>query len=399
MEELFSLLVHDSSLIIQLVVTILSFLAHFVSRHDIKVKKGTNNDNTDLTHPTTQEIKRIKRDKVVKNISAISSIISFIILCTTLILKTSYTIVPNIFGQSRDSAISTLNSANIQYDINDFKNTDGKVVFDTIPKAGKLIKKSSKIKIYLIDENNALLYKLTGTSDSQIIDSNVDVNSLTTFNTNKLELHLSDIGVYLHTPENPEDGRDLGQIPITNAVVQLIDYNTRQVVKEQTSDANGHVKFEEIPSGTYTYSIVREGQKTQVSMFPFKLDYSPDKSEDILVWRVSLKSNNDKFYKQQFKVKVVDKKGNISVGDNFEVRAIKKGGSKNSYSSLPIYTNKDGYLSLWNSIEEQGKITEYYRWISFQLNEDYIIEIYTENGEYVTLDGSEGKDEYTIELD
>ena len=109
-------------------------------------------------------------------------------------------------------------------------------------------------------------------------------------------------------------------------------------------------------------------------------------------------NNDNEFTSQLFQIKIVNKNGKPLIGKEFEIRAIKNGNGRESYTASIVHTNENGIVSLWHSIESGGITTDYYDEVVFELASDYSIDICDDKGRYITIDGSENKKVYELEF-
>lgn len=347
--------------------------------------------------------KKIKTNVEMKTTEKIGtfviSSIGFIIVVASAIVSYQYTIVPEIKYMVSDFAIEKLNESSLKFNLGDLlHNNSDLIVYSYTPKAGEIVKKNTVVDIVMLNRNNPKFFTDTVSENRYVNDSNKGkIDALSTFNTNTIDLYLSDVGVKLNTKDD-KYSRTLGQLNISDALIQLIDYETDKVVQEQISDQSGYIKFTEIPNGIYIFRIVREGYATQISQTPFKLEYNPNYEKDTLSWSINLLDNNSKFARQLFQIKIINENGEPLIGKKFEVRAIKNENNRDSYTSVAVYTNKNGIISLWHSIESGGVKTDYYDEVMFELASDYSIDIYDEKGNYINVNGSENKKIYELKF-
>lgn len=339
-----------------------------------------------------------QRAKKWKKAGTLIEIIGACITIFTFILTQLWTIVPDIRDFSRDVAIFAIKEAGLKYNYLDFLNDDGKAVYSFSPPKDTVVRKGTQIRVKMLSKDNPAFFtdvlpeeKYQEANKHDIIDI-----ALSTFNTNQLELHLSDTGLVLY-PENFEQ-REIGQKSISGALVQLINYTTNEMIMEAVSDVSGKVLFEKIPDGIYLYKIVREEYDTYYSVSPFGISYDAREKEDELVWGVNLRGKGEQFYSTKFKVQIVDKQQKAIPGKVFEVRAIKKGNARTSYTSIPVYTDDNGYLTLWHSTECDGISNDYYDIVSFELNCNYIMDVVDERGKYISIDGANSKEIYIVQF-
>lgn len=352
-----------------------------------------------------------QKEQTIKIIEIVCSIIVALISLFFIIYCNIYTAIPNIKGLSAESAKGRIYDALMEVNMEDFKDSDNKLVWSiSIEKdgdvkeaeAGDCVKQHTTIRVKMLDKDSPKFYEqvvpeknyLKHKDNYQaIIDS-----SISSFNTNKLELSLSDIGVLLHA-ENDEYSSEIGQERIVNANVSLINIYNDKIIDEKISDIEGNVVFENIPDGTYIYKIEREGYETLVSEIPFKLAYDSTKNEDFLVWSISMENDSVVFSNPKFRIKIVDNKGNAVKGESFDVRPIKDE-QRNSFSSIPVVTDESGYLTLWHSEKiNNDPETDYYDMVTFELEQKYQLDIVDSDGNYKTIDGNKGKTEYIICFD
>lgn len=338
--------------------------------------------------------------KTKKRNKKIGIIIDFIVLVfgiATFIIGNKYTIVPDIKCMNSADVIYKLNECDLDYNLEDLVD-DGKITYSCNPEIGTIVKKDTLIEVVMLSKNSSLFFTETVSEIQYDSDYNkCDINSLSTFNTNTIDLYLSDIGVKL-IAENDEYSKTIGQLNISEALVQLVNYETEEIIKEKISDQSGHIKFEEIPSGIYIFKVARKGYDTRISQTPFKLNYNPNFKEDTLSWSIDLLNNDNEFTSQLFQIKIVNKSGKPLIGKEFEIRAIQNGNGRESYTASIVHTNENGIVSLWHSIESRGITTDYYDEVVFELASDYSIDICDDKGRYITIDGSENKKVYELEF-
>lgn len=334
-------------------------------------------------------------EKIFKILGIISTIIVSSLPLVSAISNSRYTVVPSIRNLSTEFAIHDLNEASLDYDMDDFIDSENKIVNSVEPEEGSRVKRHTKVKVTMSIPNTLEHEKTISENDYFTRKNNYILYSLEPFNTNKLELHLSDIGVLLHT-ENEEYSREIGQKKITNAKVSLINIYNDKTIVEKISDKEGKVVFENIPDGTYIYRIERDGYETLVSEVPFKLAYDNTKEESVLVWGISIKNDSNVFNSPKFRIKIVDNNGNVIKRKEFDVRPIKEA-QRSSFSSIPVYTDENGYICLWHSerINNEPE-ADYYDVVDFELEQEYQLDIVDSYGDYKTIDGSRGKSEYII---
>lgn len=338
--------------------------------------------------------------KTKKRNKKIGIIIDFIVLVfgiATFIIGNKYTIVPDIKCMNGEDVIYKLNECDLDYNLEDLVD-DGTIMYSCDPEIGTIVKKDTLIEVVMLSKNSSLFFTETVSETQYDSDYNkYDINSLSTLNANTIDLYLSDIGVKLNV-ENDEYSKTIGQVGISGALVQLINYETNDVVQEKFSDESGHIQFQEIPKGVYIFKIVRAGYDTRISQVPFKLDYNSNLKEDTLSWSVDLLNNDSEFTGQLFQIKIVNKNGKPLIGKEFEIRAIQNGNSRESYTASVVHTNENGIISLWHSIESGGITTDYYDEVVFELASDYSIDICDDKGKYINIDGSENKKVYELEF-
>lgn len=293
--------------------------------------------------------------------------------------------------------IYKLNECDLNYNLEDLVD-DGKIMYSCDPEIGTIVKKDTLIEVVMLSKNSSLFFTETVFETQYDSDYNkYDINSLSVFNTDTIDLYLSDVGVKL-IAENDEYSKTIGQLNISEALVQLVNYETEEIIQEKISDQSGHIKFEKIPSGIYIFKIARKGYDTRISQTPFKLDYNPNFKEDTLSWSIDLLNNDSEFTGQLFQIKIVNKNGKPLIGKEFEIRAIQNGNGRESYTASVVHTNENGIVSLWHSIESGGITTDYYDEVVFELASDYSIDICDDKGHYITIDGSENKKVYELEF-
>ena len=337
-------------------------------------------------------------DKKIAIISAVFEAVLAMYSVLCIILNGFFTIVPNIYYYSPDSAIEELVSSSLTYDLDDFKDSEGKKVYSVTPEIGKVVKKNSSVKIGLLGQNNSAFFEDFVSFDKSVINEyreRIDTNLLIPLNSNEIKLSLSDVGVYMYT-DNQQEPRDLGQERPINAKVSLFDFDNDSLIDTKESDKLGQVEFNNIPNGIYYITVICDGYNELISKTPFKLNYNPSHKEDNLVWTISLVGNDDQFYENKFMIKIVDENGIPSIGKKYSIRAIKNGHNRLEYSSLPIYVDKNGYVSLYHSITRNGETTEYYEPITFELNKEYLIDIFDDNEHYVSINNIEKNNEYIV---
>ena len=339
-----------------------------------------------------------QRAKKWKTAGTIIEIVGAVLTLVVFILGKKWTIVPDIRDFSRDDAIFAIKDAGLDYNVLDFFNDEGKVVYSCSPPKNTIARKDTQIRVNMLSKDDPAFFTNVVPEEKYHEENKRDIAdmAINSFNTNRLELYLCDVGLVLLS-ENSEK-REIGQINITDARVQLFNYTTNKMVMEAVSDASGKVRFENIPDGKYVYKIIREEYKTYYSVNPFGISYNAKEKEDELVWEVNLRSGNEQFYSTQFKVQVVDKQQKPIQRKAFEVRAIKKGNTRTAYTSIPVYSDENGYLTLWHSTECDGISNDYYDIVSFELSAHYVMDIINDRGKFVSLDGDINEKMYIVQF-
>lgn len=335
-----------------------------------------------------------QKEKLLSKCKIILDVISALALIIIFIINTNFTLIPNVLRLNSEDAKRDLQNAGLSYNLEDFREDEGKIVYSVYPDVGTPVKKKTEVSVVLLNKNNSLFYEKLSLESEYKFDK--DTDNIDPFNTNKIELVFEDIGIYMHT-ENPENTRKLGQETLKGAIVELIEYNTQKVVFQKACNESGHVIFDNIPSGTYVYRISCSGYKTYISDQPFKLELNSNYEEVSLVWGINLK-NDDEFYTKKFKIKIIDENGNPVIGKKFDVCPIKEDTDSNTYSYMPVWTDENGYISLWREITINGVATEYFDLVTFELNKKYVINIIDKNGNCKTIEGPINRNIYEIKF-
>lgn len=195
-----------------------------------------------------------KTSKIAKKIELISKLLSIVFAILSIliiVIQMSFSLVPNIYGYEPEYAKIKIHESKLDFTMDNFRGSDGKLVYETIPEINTVVRKNTKITLVFIDKDHELFYtQLKPESNYNYYSGNINIDLLTPLNADSFELIFNDIGVYLHA-ENPEYSRDLGQYIPKNVHVQLINYETQQVVDEKNSNFSDSVVFNNIPKGTY----------------------------------------------------------------------------------------------------------------------------------------------------
>lgn len=311
----------------------------------------------------------VKRKGFLKDfpIDIISITVSILLWIVVGGILFQYTYVPNIINLTKEQAILKLNDYDINYNLNDFTDSDSKIVHSVKPDVGKILKKGDMVSIKMINRGSEVI------SYSTVVDE----DTIISYNANRVEFYVSDVGIRLKT-SNKEYSTDIGNLALSGAEISLIDYNADKIIMKKRCDYNGHIAFENIPSGTYIYKVTAKGYEEYQNSYPFKLDYNPALTDDVLVWGINL-NDTVEFYENEFNIKLIDKSGNPIVNKEASVGIKKRNEDSNVYSSYPLRTNSDGYLCIWHMTSSSGTATEYLELVTFELKQGYIIEVFDEN--------------------
>lgn len=170
----------------------------------------------------------------------------------------------------------------------------------------------------------------------------------------------------------------------TPVAVSLINFNTGETVQTRTTSMGQQVVFSDLPNGTYYYIVTCEGYKSYIPTNPFRLKYDSTKEIDILPWGVNLEETSI-VYNSPFKVQLVDSSGNPLVGYKTYIRGADPTiQNMYSYSSYPMTTDENGYLTMWENLNG----IDYYSVSEFHLIEGYVLQIENREREFITVKSS-----------
>lgn len=212
--------------------------------------------------------------------------------------------------------------------------------------------------------------------DANTFYGNINPRYLYPFNANSFTLYTSEAALQMFT--NNTHSCSLGVHPnfTIPLEVQLINYDTGEIISTKNAFLGDEVNFSDLPNGIYYYIVRIDGYKTYVPDDPFRLEYNASEEKDVLPWSVNLEKLNN-FYSSAFKIQLRNEQGAPISHAKASVRVISEDNlSPNEYSSYPVTSDENGYLTLWSEING----VEHYDIVDFYLYDGYLLE--------VCLDGS-----------
>ena len=308
---------------------------------------------------------------------------------------TSYIKIKDTVSENDSNDNSSITNTSITESIHENDNTD----LDTTNNYNKTLQEKEGSNLESTGAHKEISEnKPKSTTNSKSYDKTYNFSydeNIISYNTKTIELQLKDVGVVLNS-DNDEYTRRLGQDSIPNACVRLIDCNTNKVFIEKTSDEFGVATFENIPDGVYALDIISEGYVPSFYNSPFKIIYNKRAEEDVLSWSIDCLKANTIFKKPSFKVRIIDKNGKPVVKEEFEVKPAKITYNGIGGTSLSVFTDEKGFLCLWHGIMSNGSTVDYYDIISFDLSNEYKLNVCDKKGNYISITGTEGKNSYSI---
>ena len=209
---------------------------------------------------------------------------------------------------------------------------------------------------------------------------NININYIVPFNTDKFILTVDEAALKI-TADQMED-RWLGVFPEETipATVSLIDFSTNKIVETQNTFIGGTVSFFNLSDGTYYYEVTSSGYKTYIPDTPFRLEQNPSLDTNTLNWMIELEQK-DATFKNSFKVQLVDANGNPLSNIQTSVRCVSiENSNPTSTSSLPMKTDRNGYLTMWMNING----VDYNNVATFYLIEGFTLQIEGRNGDFLS---------------
>ena len=351
-------------------------------------------------------IKKLTRRKKQWNKLSVIFLIICIILSITLHafvehVQRECTYVPNFrMGAPLSDVRAKLVNSGLEYNIDDIEfdeiaqthRENGEDVSSlyyrvtrTDPEPGTFTCKGKEVKLWVTWEDGLSHIAIEETNISDFIYEDyyedIDSDLLLPFNTNSFSLLISKAVLKINA--EGQDERILGIYSDTESSVKisLIDFDSGEIIEEKKASIGDKISFTNLPDGTYYYTVKCTGYKTYIPETPFRICWDSSHERDEFQWAISLESV-DNVYSNTFSVQLVDAKGGPMADANISVQGI-----DNNYpypdqiDSLPLVSNKDGYLTLWantNGIDHYGVA-------KFQLLDGCSLQLIDEDGEVVTV--------------
>lgn len=250
------------------------------------------------------------------------------------------------------------------------------------PQSGTFVKKGSEVVLLITWDDELATLQIDGSSYSaESIYGKVNTNYLTAFNSNEFTLYISETSLKMNTQrEEVTEQRTLGATPSEKVSVDisLINYNTDLAVDVRQAFIGDSVTFANVPNGVYYYVVSADGYKTVASSDPFKLNYDSSKEKAILPWAVDM-DKEDASFVEPYKIILQDESGIPICNVEATVTTFDKNTNTQS-ASIPVYSNDEGYLTMWSMIEANGQQVDYYDVIDFSASDNYNIEISVDGG-------------------
>lgn len=159
-----------------------------------------------------------------------------------------------------------------------------------------------------------------------------------------------------------------------SAIVQMIDYNSRNIVDEQICASGSSIEFSGFPDGTYYFYVYGDGYAAYISE-PIQYTHTESGYDgNGQSWGCSLVPINSTI-SAAFRIKLVDQASNpiSNRGYNFGVPD-----ALGSIQSCGWTTSNDeGYLTTWGMIND----VEYYDVLEFAVYNDRVFKLYDENSD------------------
>lgn len=235
-------------------------------------------------------------------------------------------------------------------------------------------------------DNSANVVPNQNAFDGKAFYGNINPRDLYPFNADEFTLFTSEAALQMVT--NKTNFYSLGIHPnyIIPLEIQLINYDTSEIIVTKTAYLGDEVTFSDLPNGTYYYIVNADGYKTFVPDDPFRLEYDASEEKDVLPWSVNLEKLEN-IYSAAFKVQLCNEQGIPISYTEANVRVVSEDDlSPNQYSCYPVTSNENGYLTIWS--ETNG--VEYYDLVDFYLCDGYRLEICLAGGYEFTPVHSEG---------
>lgn len=275
-------------------------------------------------------------------------------------------------------------------------------VTDCFPKPGTLVEKNTDVVLFVswrpkaigdgtgkneTENGQNLVYSRPVSNDDDVIENpfpDFDPRFCYPLNSNEFTLTVEELAVRMLTEGNEE--WSLGAVPTTKVLMQvdLIDFDSGNIIDSKTAYLGDTVHFGDIPNGTYYYKIKCEGYKTGYSGSPFVFKYNGSEMKDNLPWITFLEKTDVKFG-PGFKVKMLSSSEAILQYTETIISVTDKTGR--SGSSYPAYINEDGFLTLWMGIND----VDYYFIADFYVADGYTSTVFNkENNPIEAHPGSDG---------
>lgn len=266
-------------------------------------------------------------------------------------------------------------------------------VFKIIPASDTFVRKDIFVELHVTWDNNVTSISIPSSNTPQTsiqeIYSGINTDFIYPYNADTFTLFTGITAAKMSIDGVEESLLSRSPIKRIPLEARLINFDTGKQIDAQTAYLGDEITFTNIPDGTYYYVVSCDGYLAAIPDCPFKLRRDFDTEAAILPWSADLEEEGG-VLSQAFNIRIQDIDAHPICNSEVNIRAMSiDNPSPNSFSWQTLYSDENGYLTLWHNVNNQ----DFYSLVSFQLFSGCCLEVRLgEEGDFfpVQIDGELG---------